>query len=227
MHLLGAHVEQRALRFGDTRGMHEALEELALRLRSEGRRPYVIDQYAGDPRCAAEAAVAYVDCAAELHDQWHSLGIRPTHVFVASQSSTHAGLALGMALLGVRTTVVGVTPTPQGPEITDAVAAIARHAAALLSLPCPVVPDQLISEGGYAGTAYGELTDEGWNALRLVADTEGVLLDPVYSAKAMAALVDHARRDRFTTRDTVVFLHTGGVPVVFARARELLSRMNT
>ncbi len=225
MHLLGAHVEQRALQFGDTAGMHEALESVAQRLASEGRRPHLIDQYAGDTRCAAEGAVAYVECAAELCEQWERLGSLPTHVFVASQSGTHAGLALGFSLLGIPTKVVGITPTPQGPAIRKAVAQVAEDAAGLLGVACRLQPDDLISEGGYAGPAYGAVTNEGFRALRLVARTEGVLLDPVYTSKAMAGLIDYVQRGLLSKKESVVFLHTGGVPAVFAYAKELLGRI--
>jgi 1-aminocyclopropane-1-carboxylate deaminase/D-cysteine desulfhydrase-like pyridoxal-dependent ACC family enzyme len=225
MHLLGAHIEQRPLPFGDTSGMHEALAGVAARLESLGRRPHLIDQYAGDPRCAGEGAIAYVECAMELAEQWQVLGIVPSHLFVASQSGTHAGLALGFTLLGLPTRVVGITPTPQGTQIRKAVTQISADAAAMLDVPCRIDPNDLISEGGYAGPAYGALTEAGLEALGLVGRTEGVLLDPIYSSKAMAALLDYVRRGSVAKADTLVFLHTGGVPAVFAQARELLSRI--
>ena len=73
----------------------------------------------------------------------------------------------------------------------------------------------------YIGERYGVMSDAGREALKLIARTEGIILDPVYSSKALAGLIDHVRKGRFTKEDTVLFVHTGGMPALFAYADDL------
>jgi 1-aminocyclopropane-1-carboxylate deaminase/D-cysteine desulfhydrase-like pyridoxal-dependent ACC family enzyme len=91
----------------------------------------------------------------------------------------------------------------------------------LLALDVAVTPDEVTVYDDYIGQGYGIITDDCIEAIRLVAQTEGVFLDPVYTGKAMAGLIDLIRKGQFTPKDTVVFVHTGGLPAVFAYHQEL------
>ncbi|MGD9139824.1 MAG: pyridoxal-phosphate dependent enzyme, partial [Desulfobacterales bacterium] len=82
-------------------------------------------------------------------------------------------------------------------------------------------PEEIHNEDGYVGEGYGVMTPECRQAIKLVAQTEGIILDPVYSSKAMAGLIDHIRRKTISEKETVVFLHTGGTPALFAYAEDL------
>jgi 1-aminocyclopropane-1-carboxylate deaminase/D-cysteine desulfhydrase-like pyridoxal-dependent ACC family enzyme len=84
-----------------------------------------------------------------------------------------------------------------------------------------VRPKEIRNEDAYVGERYGVMTPECRQALKLVAETEGIILDPVYTSKAMAGLIDHIRRKRFSETEVVVFLHTGGMPALFAYAEDL------
>lgn len=95
---------------------------------------------------------------------------------------------------------------------------IANEAAALAGLTTRVTFDDLHTDQGYIGEGYGVPSRECVEAIRLVAEHEGILLDPVYTGKAMACLIDHVRRGRLDPASSVVFLHTGGVPALFAHA---------
>jgi 1-aminocyclopropane-1-carboxylate deaminase/D-cysteine desulfhydrase-like pyridoxal-dependent ACC family enzyme len=99
---------------------------------------------------------------------------------------------------------------------------VAGRAAALLGLPHRLSRDDVDLREDFVGPSYGTVTPEGWEALRLLATTEGILLDPVYTAKAMAGLIHDVRQGRIDRGDTVVFLHTGGLPAVFAYRDDLL-----
>jgi 1-aminocyclopropane-1-carboxylate deaminase/D-cysteine desulfhydrase-like pyridoxal-dependent ACC family enzyme len=99
---------------------------------------------------------------------------------------------------------------------------VAGRAAALLGLPHRLTRGDVELREDFIGPAYGAVTPAGWGALRLLATTEGALLDPVYTAKAMAGLIHDAREGRLGRGDTVVFLHTGGQPAVFAYRDDLL-----
>jgi 1-aminocyclopropane-1-carboxylate deaminase/D-cysteine desulfhydrase-like pyridoxal-dependent ACC family enzyme len=98
---------------------------------------------------------------------------------------------------------------------------VASAAAAHLDLDVTVAPEEIENHDAYIGERYGVVTDGAREALRLVAGTEGIILDPVYSAKAMAGLIDHVRTGRIGRGESVVFVHTGGTPALFAYAADL------
>jgi 1-aminocyclopropane-1-carboxylate deaminase/D-cysteine desulfhydrase-like pyridoxal-dependent ACC family enzyme len=98
---------------------------------------------------------------------------------------------------------------------------VSNETAALLGLEARFTVDDLVVDDRYGGPAYGTLTPECAEAIRLIARTEGVLLDPVYAGKAMAGLIDHIRRGEIGRDESVVFIHTGGTPALFAYASEL------
>jgi 1-aminocyclopropane-1-carboxylate deaminase/D-cysteine desulfhydrase-like pyridoxal-dependent ACC family enzyme len=102
---------------------------------------------------------------------------------------------------------------------------MAGRAAALLSLPHRPNRDDVHLSEDFIGPGYGVVTPEGWEALRLLATTEGILLDPAYTAKAMAGLIHDTRQNRLGRDDTVVFIHTGGLPAVFAYRNDLLPHL--
>lgn len=187
-----------------------AVERVASELRRAGRRPYVL------PRGGAVAlgAVGYVRAALELAEQLVAVDLTPHAVWLATGScGTHAGLLAGVRWLAVPARVVGVTVSRPADECRRRVADLAAAAAAVAGLPAaPVVCDVEVVDG--AGPGYGRRSHEGEQAAELVARTEGVFLDPVFGAKAMAALVAAAR----DLPGPVVFLCTGGVPTLFTAA---------
>ena len=96
-----------------------------------------------------------------------------------------------------------------------------NHASARLDLPIAVNPEEVANSNTYVGAGYGRVTAEGVEMIKLMARTEGIFLDPVYTSKACAALADHVRKGRLTSDDTVIFIHTGGTPALFAYRDDL------
>ena len=90
----------------------------------------------------------------------------------------------------------------------------------ILSLDIQVKGSEVLSYGNYVGRGYGQITQKGIEAIKLVAESEGILLDPVYTGKAMSGLIDHIRQGKIKASDRVIFLHTGGVPALFAYSDE-------
>lgn len=175
-------------------------------LRGDGRRPYVV------PRGGATSlgALGYVRATLELTDQLAAAGVEPRSLWLATGSGgTSAGLVAGAALLPTAYDVVGVTVSR--PDVGGHVTELARGAAALLGLDCAVTAADV--RGGWIGPAYGVASPEGAAAADLVARAESVFLDPVFAAKAMAALIDACRSGR--ERGPVVFLVSGGAPTLF------------
>jgi 1-aminocyclopropane-1-carboxylate deaminase/D-cysteine desulfhydrase len=169
-------------------------------------------------------ALGFVAAYAELLDQLESARVRPERVYHASTSGgTHAGLMLGHALAGGGPAPVGFDVgqiVPDGPGLT---AWLANEAAELLGADVTLTEDDAHLDLSQLGDRYGAFTEAGVEAIGLLARTEGVVLDPVYSAKGMAGLIADARAGRID--GPVVFWHTGGGPSLFAAgwAEQLLS----
>ncbi len=132
-----------------------------------------------------------------------------------------AGLVLGAKYFKAPFEVIGVsvarTLDVLEPRITDN----ANQTAKFLEIDLTFTPEDLTIYDDYIGEAYGVPTKEGIEAIKLVAQTEGILLDPVYTGKTMAGLIDMIRKGKFTAKDTIIFLHTGGAPGIFAYHKEL------
>lgn len=194
------------------------MAEAAERFRAQGR-----SVYHWDPKVVkARAAVSYVLCMAELVDQLRERGIEPAAVYVCSGGSTGAGLALGKAALGSPFPVRCILPIRWPWDEREDLARIANEAAELLGLTVRLESDHIDITGAYVGAGYGVPTAAGMAAISLLARTEGILLDPSYTGKAMAALIDHVRAGSYTAEQTLVFIHTGGTPALFAYRDELL-----
>ena len=190
-------------------------EILAEKLRDEGRIPYVIPVGGSNPI----GALGYVDCAHELLDQFAAVGLdSPTIVTPSGSAGMQAGLVVGLHSEGSTVPIIGInvsrTQAEQEPKIVNLVDSTARF----LNLP-PVPRNATTGLGDYVGTGYALPTPEMVEAVRLFARTEGILLDPVYTGKAAAGLIDLIRSGRFSSEDAVVFVHSGGVPGLYARTQ--------
>jgi 1-aminocyclopropane-1-carboxylate deaminase/D-cysteine desulfhydrase-like pyridoxal-dependent ACC family enzyme len=215
-HLVGARVELVDAPMGEP--MLRLIKDRAETARAEGRRPYAYDDERGSPIAAA----SYLLCLAEIVEQVRARGDKPTAIYAAAAGPTGSGLALGRAVLGLPWSVRLIAPIRWGWDTPQKMADVAARTAALVGLPHRLRRDDVDLREDFVGPAYGAVTAEGYEALRLLATTEGILLDPVYTAKAMAGLIHDARQGRLGRDDTVVFLHTGGLPAVFAYRDDLL-----
>lgn len=193
----------------DRSSVDAGIEKAAAELRADGRCPYVVPRGGATPL----GALGYVRGGAELSDQFESQPETPAAVWLATGScGTQAGLVAGLAGAGVPCRVVGVTVSRPARECLERVRDLATGAARLAGIRAHI-PEPEVREG-WIGPGYGLPSDAGQAAARLVATTEGVFLDPVFGAKAMAALVDSCRQG--LVRGTQVFLVGGGAPTLFA-----------
>jgi 1-aminocyclopropane-1-carboxylate deaminase/D-cysteine desulfhydrase-like pyridoxal-dependent ACC family enzyme len=216
-HLMGARVHVVDTPLGPE--LDELLLARADALYRAGRRPFVWDRITGRPL----AAVSYALCLAEILDGASRLGVEPTAIYAAAAGATGAGLLLAKAVLGWKGRLKLISPIRWPWDMKADLAGVANKAAELLALPERVQPADVDVSVDYIGPGYGAVTPGGREAIDLLARTEGILLDPVYTAKAMAGLIDDVRRGRLGPADTVVFIHTGGTPAVFAYRDELLN----
>jgi D-cysteine desulfhydrase len=152
-------------------------------------------------------------------EQTQKLGIPFEHVVVTVGSrGTIAGLLLGIARLNLRTRVTGISANIEGTCESFGIPPpdeMAAEAAKLISLDLKVPIKNYKILYDYVGEGYGLPTGSGIEAMKLTARTEAILLDPVYTGKAMAGLIDLIRKGYFTRKDTVIFIHTGGTPGIF------------
>ena len=216
-HLLGADVT--IVEGEDLQQLPPLLEEKAEKLRQEGRKPYLMNPF-GLPTLSL-SAVAYVNAILELDAQLEAHAKEADYIYLAGANITPAGMALGVKALGHRTKVVGITPIRWDEDRSTDIARIADATAVRLGLDIHFRPEEIYNEDKYVGDRYGVMTPECIEALKLVAKTEAIILDPVYTSKAMAGLIDHIRQGRIGKNEVVVFLHTGGMPALFAYADDL------
>ena len=207
-------------RFAVAPDEEERVREVVDEMRARGERPYVIPVGGS----SAVGALGYVFGTRELVEQLEAAGESPTRLYYASGSrGTQAGLELGWRLFSPSYTLHGIAVSAGEEEKRVRAARAATEAAALLGVDVTVKPEELSTNQDFYGEGYGIPTPGGLEAIKLLAESDGVLLDPVYTSKAMAGLIAHVRAGAIDPGDTIVFLHTGGTPALFAHA-EVLSR---
>jgi L-cysteate sulfo-lyase len=192
------------------------LEEVLAEHKRAGRKAYVVPMGGSN----AVGSVGYVAAFGEIETQARSLDLKiDAIVHATSSGGTQAGLIAGAALSGSATRVMGVNVYKKNvADVAGTVHAQALETMQMLSGGLDGATERLHVIDGYQGDAYGVPSDEMVEAVLIAAQTEGLLLDPVYSGKAMAALIGHVRRGKFTRDQTVVFLHTGGTAALSAYA---------
>lgn len=184
------------------------LADLATRLEAQGFRPYVIPIGGSN----ALGSLGYVQCALEIAAQ--SRDVSFSSIVVASGSAgTHAGLAVGLQQLLPQSELIGVTVSRKVIDQLPKVEQLQKAVACSLDIDA-LAPITLWDD--YFAPQYGMPNDEGMAAVKLLAQQEGVLLDPVYTGKAMAGLIDGISQKRFRDEGPILFVHTGGAPALFA-----------
>ena len=205
-HLLGAEVRYVGSREERSAAMGGVVEQLS----DHGRRPFMIPLGASTPLGAMGCARA----VGELLSQ-----ISPPDAIVHSTSSggTQAGYVYGCALHRLATRVIGVSADDPAPDIAAHVRGLIEPMADMVGLPAATLAEHLVEvDDGFVGGGYGVPSPASEEATRLLATTEGVFLDPTYTAKAMAGLIALVRRGTFDDDQTILFWHTGGLPGLFA-----------
>ncbi len=180
--------------------------------RANGRRAYVIP-IGGS---SGIGVLGYLGGTAELVEQLEEMRVSPSRLYYASGSrGTQAGLTLGAKACDAPYAVYGVAVSAGEPEKIERAKRIANEAAVRAGIAERIDLPELLTDQNHIGDGYGIPTPEGLEAIALVAKTEAILLDHCYTSKAMAALIAHVRAGQLAASDTIVFLHTGGMPALF------------
>lgn len=215
-HLLGAEIVWCSR---ETRQV--TLQQTFERVWAAGRRPYLVPYGGSSPVGAA----GYAAAMRELATQWDEpplSGAPDWIVFASSSGGTQAGLAVGAALSGYRGKLLGISVDESASELKAGVAALAGETADRLGLKRRFEPDEILVDDGFLGEGYAVMGEAEREAIRMFARLEGLLLDPVYTGRAAAGLIQRARQGLFQRGETVLFWHTGGTPALFAdRYRDL------
>lgn len=215
-YLVGARVEFTDATIGPE--LDAVLAEKAAELRRAGRKPYFWHR----PRVVPLAAVSYAVCVAEIAEQLESLGLSASGIYVSSSGATGAGVALGKKLLHLDAAARLICPMHWPWHIPTALAKDANDAAEMLGLPHRLTPEDIDADESQIAPGYGIPSKAGREALEMLATTEAILTDPVYSAKALAGLIADVRAGRYPAGSILVFVHTGGVPAIFADPQSVL-----
>jgi D-cysteine desulfhydrase len=197
----------------DGSDMMAEMEITANSLKAKGKRPYIIPGGASNPI----GALGYAACAEELMQQLNRMQLRIDHIIVPSGSAgTHAGMAVGLAGSSANIPMYGINVSRTKNVQEEIVYELAGQTAELLKIQQGVSRSEIVCYDDYVGPGYSLPTKEMIEAVKLFAAKEAILLDPVYSGKTAAGLIDLARRGVFEKGSNVLFLHTGGSPALYA-----------
>lgn len=220
--LLGAHRHEYP-EGEDEAGADAALGELAAQLSAQGRRPYIIPL---SPKNPPLGALGYVAAAAELAEQMPDLSEVVDAVVVPSGSSlTHSGLLVGLRAVDQSVPVLGMCVRRDAISQRERVLQKSAEVTALLGAENLVAEDDVRVFDDVLAPGYGRLNDEVFEAIALTARTEALYLDPTYTGRTMAGLIHLVRSGVIEAGSTVMFLHTGGSPAIFAYEPELRARL--
>jgi len=193
----------------------EALERLATELDRMGHNTYVIP-YGGSNKIGA---TAYAAAMFELQEQLREADLRIDRiVFASSSGGTQSGLVVGAEMTGFAGQILGISVDKEAGALQSLVADIANETADLLDVSRIFDPREIAVNDNYTGGGYGVMSQVELNAMRLVARREGVILDPVYTGRAFAGLLDLIEKGYFGRDENVLFWHTGGTPGIFGYA---------
>jgi len=198
--------------------MHAELEAAAEQFRAQGRRPYTIPGGGSNPT----GALGYVDCAYELLGQANARGLVIDHFVTATGSAgTQAGLVVGLKAINSGIPLLGFGVRAPKAKQEENVYQLALKTAEKLGCPDVVQREDVVADCQYVGEGYGIPREDTIEAIRVFAELEGILLDPVYSGKGAAGLIDYCRQGHFKKGERVVFLHTGGSAALFGYTKSL------
>ena len=188
----------------------------------QGRKPLLIK--AGfDIEDTVLAGISYANAMAEIDVQMRNNNFMADHLVLTATNMTQAGCDLGSKILGWPTRIQGISPVYFEMNIREDIARICNQGAKMLDVNLQFTEDMINNDNNYVGEKYGVPTPEGLAAMRFMAKKEGIILDPVYTSKCFAALIDYVKKGIIKRNQNVIFVFTGGTPAVFAYSDEIVA----
>ena len=216
--LEGETMAKAQLRVGD-----QKILEVMKSLQKEGKKPFYIPRGGR----SLQGTASYVNAMGEIKKQVETLNIQIDYIIVAAATcSTLTGILLGARVFDFKTNVIGISVSRDIAEGQQLVVEEFNRDAKALGYPYQIHTEEVNILGDYLGEDYGIPSKESYEAMELLGKTEAIMLDPIYTGKAMAGLLDLARKNYFSEQENVLFIHTGGSPLLFLdsvakRAEEL------
>ena len=224
--ILDADIRIIELKEGEEINREKIIYDIAEEERKQGYNPYIIPvggSRVGDSMTEPLGAISYTHAFLEIYKQAQRNNIKIDYIVLATGSGgTQGGLVVGAKALGSDIKILGISLSGKADAVQENVSNIANVTAQALGLKMTFSPDEILVSDDYVMEGYGILTKEISDAIRLVAKTEGIMLDPVYTGKAMVGLIGLSKKGFFKKDDGVVFLHTGGTPALFVYKEKLL-----
>jgi len=212
----------RVVKADDVKGI---LEEISNQVLERGHKVYIAPiggSMMGFSMKTPLGAVAYIDAYLELKKQMESKNRDIDTIILASGSgSTQAGLLAGAKLCGDKTKIMGISVSEEKESFTREIRTISEEVVKCLGCEVDFTKKDIIVSDDYIGQGYGVLNKKVSEAIKLTAVSEGIFIDPVYTGKAMAALIDLIEKGNFNREGNILFLHTGGVPALFPYKKEI------
>jgi D-cysteine desulfhydrase family pyridoxal phosphate-dependent enzyme len=194
---------------------------VAEELEKRGRRPYIIPRGGSTPL----GCIGYLLAVQELLEQLKEQRVAPDLILIGVGSGgTHAGILAGLKFFGAAIPVQGIAVSRSVAESAERITSLVKEMSDCFHLSIRLESSEIRLDDSYLGAGYGSITPEARSAIERVARLEGIFLDPVYSGKAMAGLIDFVERDIIPQGATVVFWHTGGAAGLFGHAEDFESR---
>ena len=190
----------------------------------EGRKPLLIYGGFGEEDTTL-ASISYANTMAEIDKQMKNQNFIADHLFVTAANMTQAGCELGARVLNWSTRIQGISPVYWDMNIKEDIARICNQGAKMLDLNLEFNSNMINHDNNYVGEKYGVPTKDGIAAMSLLAKKEGLFLDPVYTSKGFAALIDYVKKGFIKKGENVIFIFTGGGPAVFAYNEELSKKI--
>ena len=216
--ILGANVD--VVEGEDLEEIPRHLDKKYNELIKEGRKPLLI--YGGfGKEDTVLAGISYANAMAEIDLQMKEQNFMADHLFVTAANMTQAGCELGAKILNWPTRLQGISPVYWEMNIKKDIVRICNEGANLLDLNLEFTDEMINHDNSYVGEKYGAATKEGVEAMKLLAKKEGIILDPVYTSKGFAALIDYVKKGIIKKGENVIFMFTGGSPAVFAYSAEI------
>jgi L-cysteate sulfo-lyase len=203
-----------------TRSLDEAAAEVAEELSARGQRPYLIPLGGSNPI----GAVGYAAAMAEFVEQAAAGDLHfDAIIFATSSGGTQSGLVLGAQLSGYTDRILGISVDHTADHLVPLLVELADATAQHIGAPITFDAQDFEVNDHYLGGGYAVLGEPEREAIHLCAQTEGLLVDPVYTGRAMAGLIDLIRAGEFKSDQNILFWHTGGTPALFAYAQQLMA----
>jgi D-cysteine desulfhydrase family pyridoxal phosphate-dependent enzyme len=212
-HLLGAE-----LRWSGDRAREQVMDEVVAQEQAAGRKPYAIPLGGSNAIGAAAYAVAMEELSYQIRESIDRI------VFASSSGGTHAGLAVGAVMSGFRGQVLGISVDEELHSLQNMVAEIATGVCRVAGDPRTIQPSDIHANADYLAAGYAIMGPPEREAIDLFARYEGIMVDPVYTGRAAAGMIDLIRRGVIGKEETILFWHTGGIPALWAYMDQLVRK---